>query len=230
VTLAWTPSLILTDRTLFDRQLSLAAKVVLGVTLGCRERNASQRQLIEWTGLHESTVRAAQNELDAIRSHWEVDEDEELIRDDAGEPVEFESKFADLDRPKSARERNKNNPRFVRSTRLTSLWVDADPAQNPGRRTELPGAILERIQRGGKNRALLCLAALAYARVQLQHGAIQAPDEVVAWWIGAETGQAKRARQTLTTADVLARTRRRARAGSTRCRAARRGSRSNPRS
>jgi hypothetical protein len=198
-----TPPIKLTDRKLFSRELEQADKVVLGFTLGVRERDPSRRQLVKWAGLNEKTVRAAQNRLAAIKPIWRDDDDGGVVLDGRGQPVEQPWSLISLDRPSTAAERNINDPRYARSTRAYAVAATAEPGQNPHRWTQLPGAVIDRIPRRGKNRALLLLVAVAYARLQLRHGAIQAPDEVVAWQLGVEKRKVRTARETLAKAGVI---------------------------
>jgi hypothetical protein len=90
---------------------------------------------------------------------------------------------ATYDRPDQWYDREKDSPRFNRSTRLTATNRAYDPDHEVY--ASLPGTILAKLPRGtGRSASLLRLVALYYAREQLIRGAIQSEDEVVARRLG----------------------------------------------
>lgn len=201
--------LVFTDELLFSGQ-EPNAKVVLAATLGVPNRDPSLSQLAEMTGLKRNTVKAAQDELERWRTMWlEVAEEMKLC---------LPGVLVVYDKPEQWYDRYRDNPRFNRSNKVTSVWLAFDPtpsrASDAPPRIELPAHIHTRLPRRSRSAAVLRLVAAVYAREQLRRGAIQIEDETVArklglkevvggWEEGPNVRQVARARETLIAAGIL---------------------------
>lgn len=197
--MTFVPALILPDSVLFDRELSHAAKVILGATIAFPNRDPSVTQLQAATGLKRQTIVAAQRELDREQDVWFEDEHGEL------EPATWQ--LVTYNRPRRWYDRQPDNPRFNRSNRLVKIqdWANPHHRSNDGRRVELPGELVARLPRGTKNAALTRLVAATYAREQLLRQAIQVEDQVVGRRLRCTPAQVRRIRERLIERGVLVR-------------------------
>ena len=187
------------DDLIFAPYYSFNARVVLAAILAYPERDPSLKQLQAQTGLDKKAIGQATHELEATaeKPHENAD----------GDILYPQKQAARFNRPEHPWERNPDNPRFNRSTRLAAIQEKYDDAarSNSKTRIELPGAILDKLPRGKgiKNAALLRLVALAYCADQLRRGAIHKEDATLAYELGANTRQIKHARTALRDCGVV---------------------------
>lgn len=199
--------LVATDALLFDTTLSPDEKIVLAATLGFPNRNPSQTQTAEATGLHRLTVIEAQKKLNVHHPDilfipdgplivFGTDKVDELWltlgRDHLDRPIQVPPPAAVWDRPAQ----NSKNAHDRTPNRLIDVWEKFDPQHpsNVRQRIELPASIHTTLAKGKgvKNASLVRLVALALAREQLLRGAIQISAETLASMIDADPRAVKR--------------------------------------